>query len=356
MASTAGKEKIVLKVLADLYSRPQGYLYNRLQDWTPAMSNGLELIEIPNISSVTTAAVYSSGDDVQSISAQQLAPTLLELKLDQNRGVFILREDQRNDEYMLGMFYEQAVMQSAIQLANYRDENVADYLSLSLAYNSSGTYHDNVAADDLTAGDIASALAALESNDGMVQPAFFVHPYGMANLRKISGWQPNGAAVEAGMVGIPQIGTLMGHPVYQSNSLNRSRTIAASASAISSNVLTCTVAAGHGVVPGMKITTAGGTTDVDTAAAVTTVGATSIAVPLTASNDAANGALTITVESVENLLVDVGNIYVASKSVMPKFREVPVAGSVSTELQLWNRWGRVGRAGRARVFHSPVAG
>lgn len=77
------------------------------------------------------------------------------------------------------------------------------------------------------------------------------------------------------------------------------KTVVSTAWSVTSNVLTITVASGHGIVAGNLISfdtvTAGG--DLSPAAAVTSVTATTVVVPLTAANGSATEAGTITVEN-----------------------------------------------------------
>lgn len=356
MASTAYKKKMVLAALADLYDRGFDRLvHNRLIDMSGMLANN-EIVEIPNISSLTTVATQSSGDDVTSISAQQVAPTGLELAADQSRGVFIKEEDQRKQEYLDGNFYKMVTQQAVEQLRSYVDENIVSYISETLCYDTSATYHVNVAGDALSTADMSMSKAQLMNNDGVKRLAYFMNPYAIASLEQITGFVPNYTQAENGNLGVPQIGSVNGVPVFESNSIKRNRSITITASSIASNVATLTVAAGHGVVPGVKITTAGMTDDVDPAAAVTSVTATTIVVPLTASDTGDNGTGTITVASCENLLVDLNHVYCGYQRPLPTVRMVDYTGATSTEIQIWTRWGRVGRAGRALVIHSPVNG
>jgi len=355
MASTAGKMKELVRALADIYSRgPTEMLHNKLSNYS---LEGREIVEIPNIGELTTVATQSSGDDVTGISAQQVAPSILEMAANQSRGIFVLEEDQRADEYLGGGFYQQVAEQGVQQLLSYVDQNVAAYLcGAAWTTGTAATYHDNVAGDALTAADLAQSRGNLMSNKGMKKPAWFMHPLAVSSVKSIAGFIPNYMQAEKGILGIPQVGIINGIPVYESSDVPSGRTVAATASAISSNVWTITVPAGHGIVAGMFVKTSGGTVNITTAAAVTSSTATTIVVGSNASNDAANGAVTVTIQSCESLLLDLNNNYFGMQSPTPKVRRVPKAGSTSTELQMWLRWGRVSRTGRVRVLHSPLSG
>lgn len=349
--------KAIIATLADLYSRgPLQMVHSKAVDHTDKFAAGAELVEIPSIGSVSFQTFRSTTTDSTGLSSTQYAPSNLgSFSCDQGEIALIKRDTARAKRYMGGDFYEQLVSQAVQQLLNRIDQNLCSYLVREPTYDSGATtYHDNVAADALTAADIADAQAALESLDGFKNLAYFFNPYGISSLRQISGWQPNGDMSAArGILGIPMVGLLHGIPVYSSNSVYRNRTIAGASSAISSNVLTVTVASGHGVVPGMKITTAGGTANITTAAVVSSVNATTIVAPLTSGNDATNGAVTVTVAGSENILADLNHVHFGMENLMPQYREVSLSGSAGSELQLWQAFGRIARAGRVRVIHSP---
>jgi hypothetical protein len=100
------------------------------------------------------------------------------------------------------------------------------------------------------------------------------------------------------------------------------------------------------------IKTSGATANVTTAAAITSVTATTVVVPKTASNDATNGAATITEQSSWNLLVDLPHNYIA-KQRGPFIRQVPYYNRTSDSLQISLLYGVAYRVGRTRVLHSP---
>ena len=80
--------------------------------------------------------------------------------------------------------------------------------------------------------------------------------------------------------------------------------VATSAVTIASNVATATVPEGHGMLPGMLVTTSGLTTDVTTPVAITSVGPTSIVFPLTDCDGAmADGVGTIVHQRANALVV-----------------------------------------------------
>lgn len=83
----------------------------------------------------------------------------------------------------------------------------------------------------------------------------------------------------------------------QAQAHGTSRTIATTGVSVASNVATATVAEGHGVVPGMRLTSSGHTTTTSDTVEVTAATATTISYPLTASDGAmADGAGSLLVE------------------------------------------------------------
>lgn len=354
MASTAGMLKEVRRALADLYSKgPMETIWSQL---TYHSLVGLELIEIPSIAAMTTVATQSSGDDVTGISAQQVAPSLLEMKADQNRAVFIHQEAQRRAQYMGGSFYPQVASQSTEQLISYVDQNIAEYWRGYPAWTTgtAATYHDNVAGDALTAADFSEARGKIMANLGKKDLRWFVPPAVMGQVQAIPGFIPNYQQSEMGNIGLPLIGRINGIPVFESPDLPVSRTVAGSASSITSNVMTITVAAGHGLVAGMFIKTTGGTANVTSSTAITSTTSNSVVVAKTASNDAANGALTIELQSNESYLVDKNHCHFGWQTEAPEARIVERSDSMGDVIQIGLRWGRVARAGRVRVLHSPL--
>ena len=345
------REKKVLAELANLVSR-SNYVVDNVRSLKEPLSRG-DTIEVPSISNLTVTADGSSATTPQSITKSVLT-------LSANEHPTIFSEITALDSMQSlgdGSWERQVSEQALLMLKNDMDNTMCEYLIKDLAYDASATYHNNVAADALTSLDIAGTIAALKENDGVVHQnlRFFMHPFAVASMETISGWQPNGTEAANGDLGIRRVGTVFGVPVLESNSCLRRRTVASENIELTSNVLTITVGAGHGIVPGQKITfdTATAAADITSATAVTSVTATTIVVPLTASDIAstAEGG-TITVESTESILADVSQVFVAQQ-LMPTVRIVNMADKTSDSLQVSSIWGKVGRVGRVRVLNSP---
>lgn len=349
------RSKAVLGELADLYSR-SNYVIDRLRNLTAPQGSG-DIIEVPDISSLTVAA--SGASDV---SAQSITTNVLSLNANVqpmiNMELPLLSRMQNMD----GRWASQVAGQAMIQLKNNMDNALCrDYLAQSLCWLTgvAGTgdlYHDNVAGDALTEDDILNAKAALLTNDGVMAQnlALFVSSYAEGSIASIAGFIPNGALAETGDLGIPRIGTVFGIPVYSTNSIKRNQSVATSAVTASSSVATATVAAGHGFYPGAIVTTADVTTE-DTNSTVSTTTATTIAYNTSAGDGAfGDGVGTITEATSWNLMCDVSQLFI-SQQRMPSVRVVPFYNRTSDALQVSSVWGRIGRAGRCRVLHSPGA-
>lgn len=343
-----GRAKAVLSAMADLNSRT-----NYILDHMTVMSREVEKGDSLDIPSMSALTVATSG--ASDVSAETVTNAVLTLTVNRDPMINVDIPQLTKMQMLNGSWAQQVAENGIRDLRNSMDTTLVGDL-LTLAYDSSATYHDNVAGDSLTSADILNAKAALLDNAGSRPEALklFVSSFGEASIGAISAFVPNYTQSEMGNLGIPKIGTVHGIPVYVSQSVKRGRTVAATASAIASNVITFTVAAGHNVVPGQKITSAGATTNITTAVAVTSVTATTIVAPLTASNDATNGAATITIDASENLLVDTSHQFVAYQA-MPQTRVVPYELRHTDHLHIWSAWGAKGRTGRVRVLCSPRA-
>lgn len=343
------RAKMVMDALADLYTRAN-YIIDRVNDVGPAVGFG-DTIEIPDVSA------FSVKPDASTRSAASAVTTnVLSLAVNRHPGLNLAIPKPDRFQLLNGNWAGQVGLSAATQLKNYMDRDLFDYVNQTLNYDATATYHVNVAGNSLTEDDILTAKAKIMQNEGAHRPILIMNPYGMASLQSISGFVPAFSAAEQGQLGIPQVGSVFGVPVYESQSVRTGRTLASTAWAISSNVLTVTVAAGHGLVPGQLVTfdtvTAGG--DMSTPTAITSVTATTIVIDHTASNGSATEAGTVTVESAENVMIDLENLWVA-QSIMPSIRIVPDYDSSNDALQVDALWGRIGRAGRHVTLHSPKA-
>lgn len=345
------RSKFVTDTLADLHSETNYLIDLAAVQMDEPLGRG-ESVEIPALSGFTVAADGTTGASAQSISDSSL-------HLVANREPYIgveltLPERVQGLEGALG---SQVVRTATDNMMTSMDEAFASYLVTDTAWDASGSYRVNAGAATSTLAHVARAKAKLLSQRGEHNLRLFLHPEAEADMASISDVagivrDPNRPVDR---LGIDFFGLVHGVQTFVTNSLPRQRTVASTAWDITSNVLTITVPSGHGVVPATKVTfsTATAAGDVSTATAVDSVTATTIVLAKTASNDSATEAGVVTIQATENLLVDTPHCYVA-RQLLPTAREVPVAGSSKSELQLSSLWGFVARAGRACVIETSV--
>lgn len=347
---TDARAKLVQDALVDLYSRGPAFAVDLVNQRD--LGNA-ETQEIPNIGSLTVTA-----DGATSTSAQTVTPTVLSLTANLHPFINIELSVLAKKQSLNGNWAAEVAKSAMIQLKNYQDEALLrTYLANTLCWTTgtAATYHDNVAGDALAGADILNCKAALLANDGTMPQnlALFVSSYGEASIMNISAFVPNYGAAEQGILGIPKLGSVYGIPVYSTNSVQRSNVVATTACTISSNVVTCTVASGHGLVAGQVVDLAG-TTVTGTGKTITSTTATTVVFALTGADGAmADGVGTLTANSSDNIMIDTSMIHVAQQ-IYANARIVPHDDTTGEALQISALWGRVGRTGRARVLHSPA--
>lgn len=346
---TDGIAKTVRARLYDNFSR-ENYLFSLMTSVADQVGRG-DTFDLPYQSAPTNRSSTTRA------APEAITPSVRTLSIDQEVFFNVNLPRLTSFQYLNGRWADNTAMHMSESLKNTMDLNLVNFLIKSIAHDYSATYHVNEGAATLTATHLQEAIAMVLSNDGRRREnlAWLVHPYGSASISSIAGFIPNYGNSEAGRVGLPMLGTVNGIPVYESNALLRNWTVSASASEISTNVLTLTVPSGHGIEPGMKITTAGATADVDTAAAVTSVTATTVVVPLASGDDASNGAATITVEQTSNLLVDTRSVFVAAQQI-PEVSVREDFESAASALQAYCSYGRQAFAEGVAVVHSPQNG
>lgn len=346
------RAKAVINELADIYSRTN-YIIDRADQVGTVVARG-DVLEIPDVSALSVKA-----DGATSLAPQSVTTNVLSLAV--NRHPQINMAIPKVDAYQLlnGNWVASLARSATTQLKNHIDRDLADYIIGNMAFDTSGAYHTNTSAtvgsagDAIVQGDLTEAEAVLMEQEGEHRLAMFAHPRSIGDIKNIAGFIPAFSAAEQGQLGIPFVGSVNGIPVFMTQSAPRLRTVASTAweRVGADNELIITVAAGHGIVPGMPVTfdtaTAGG--DVSSEVAVTSVTATTVRIPQTGSDSGPNTeAGTLTVQCSENLMVDMAHFWVA-QSWMPEIRIVPDPDSSTDALQVDALFGRVGRPGRAVV-------
>ena len=312
-----------------------------------------DTIEVPSIGALS---VIASG----ATPTAAAAPTTSVLSLVADREPWINVEvgNVAETQLMDGYWAPQVAGDAIKRLRNNMDEHfLGEYLARTIAYDTSATYHDNVAGDSLQQTDLVTSIARLLSVDGVVMQdlELFVSSFGQASIMNIAGFIPNFSAAENGSLGIPRLGYVNGVPVYMTNSITRSLAVATTAVSVATNVATATVGAGHGLVPGMTILSSGHTVNTPSAVAITSVGTNSVSYPLTTGDTAgmADGTGLLTSQSSMNVLLNKAQVFTAIQKAIG-VRLVAHDDSTGTAMQISTIWGRVARAGHVRVLHSPA--
>lgn len=351
--------KLVQSALLELDAR-SAYLSDR---WAERSDMGAaETLQVGRMGQLTVAD--SSSGSLGSIQDPTL--TALDLSIDQRRGVAVRLGKLASLLTLGGNYRDEIAAPAQQQVRNKRDRLDAEYLAYEIAYDTAGTYHVNHAGDAPVVADVENAVAAItseasgDSDQGAPYSAleWWVHPYGLGAIKTLQGWAaavPLSPGDARPALGVAQVGSINGIPVITSQSVPRNRSVACTAVSISSNVATVTVASGHGFVPGMKITIAGITTPLTTAAVITAVTATTLTVPLTASDGAmADGAGTVSSTTCWNMLVRRDRLWKRTPSGLWTVRIVPEsATSTDDVLQVEQIWGRASLARGVYVLHTP---
>lgn len=356
VSTTDARAKYVSDKLIDKVSTS----YQLRNIFTPIGEDGPmrkgESIDIPTRSAITVSQV-SSGSTSNTLSVQANTPTANNLVVDQHYGAIVAIPKLQSIFDMEGSWSSQMADQVLTEIGDNMDIDLYDDLIRVGAYDSSASYWANVAGDAISNDDLENALAIMTSQRGVRYEnlVFAFHPYGMGSVRRLSAFIPNYQRAEDGNLGLPMIGTVHGVPVVVSQSVKTSMTQACTAVSISSNVATVTVAAGHGFVPGMLITIAGITTPLTVAAAITAVSATTLTVPLTASDGAmADGAGTVTWARCANALVHRPWAF-RRVQLVPDLRIVPRITEIDDVLQADALWGVKVLTGSCVGIASPAA-
>jgi hypothetical protein len=309
-----------------------------------------DTLEFPAVSALTVTADGNTATTAQTPSSDNLT-----LTVSDHPCVFIDVPAVAAAQNLAGGWADALGGQAMRAIRNSMDSDYLSNVAKVAAWDTGASYVSNVAGDTLTKADFVTAQALLADQDGSDPQNFMwvLDAWAVSALMNLSEFHPNGS-MSTSELGVPQVGTLFGAPVFMGGrSVPRQITAATSAVTISSNEATATVSSGHGILAGETITTTGLTTDVS-AVTVTSVTATSVVYPCTASNGAfADGVGTITTAAARNLLIDKSYSHAALQKV-PSTRIVDISGRTASELQISAIWGSATRSGRAVQLLAPA--
>jgi hypothetical protein len=346
--------KAVQSALLDTWSRGPSLL-PLLTNLGPVVRGG-DSVDVPYIGSLTVATSES-----QAVSATSLSVYTMTVNRPKfiNQGLTMAQMAQLlngNDA-----FAQQITRASSGQLANAIERDIVEHIIASTGV----AYHVNLAADAIIDDDLNAAEAVMREQDGVANTmgdlAWVVSPRAAASIKNAADFSYDSVSPLQGGVGLPMLGSINGIPVYTHNALPGAvdalrQQVATSAVSITSNVATATVASGHGFVAGQQIWTSGLTSNVpvDTPVTITSVTATTIVYPLTASNGAlADGVGTIYSASSMAMLIHRPWIYYGMDGEIPAVELVKREANAGYGLQLFQHLGRAMATGAAVIVHAP---
>ena len=346
--------KAVQSALLDTWSRGPSLL-PLLTNLGPVVRGG-DSVDVPYIGSLTVATSESQAVSSTSVSVHTLTvnrPKFI------NQGLTMAQMAQLlngNDA-----FAQQITRASSGQLANAIERDIIEHMITS----SGVSYHVNLAGDAVTDDDVNEAEARMREQDGVANSQgdlfWLVSPKAAASIKNAADFSYDSVSPQQGGLGLPLIGSINGIPVYTHNAMPGGvdalrQQVATSAVSVSSNSATATVAAGHGFVAGQQIWTSGLTTNVAVGSPVTitSVTATTIVYPLTASDGAlADGIGTIYSASSMAALVYRPWLWYATDGEIPFVELVKREANAGYGLQLFQHLGRAMATGAAVIMHAP---
>lgn len=350
MADNAAKA--MADAIVDTWTSGNSHIANLLTDVSAACS-GKDSIGFSTDGAITVASSESSA--VQTVSTSESLLTKDQIFF-LNRGL-TLRDSA---QLLNGNYAAQVARNHNGALMNQIDRNLIEYLINNAAqtdyFNASVTGAVPALTDDV----IASAESGMLSQPGADPSSLFWlgAPVAVADAKLLAAWSP-GAPFSKGEIGYGQVDFLNGYQLIRHAQVpgqlaSLRKTVVSTAWAIVSNVLTITVASGHGVKAGDAITfdtvTAGG--DLAAAATVTSVTSTTIVVPLTASNANATEAGLVTLQQGYLMLIDSSRAYVAFESAFPRSEMVKREANAGFTHQLSMIGGRLLLSGAIKIVRT----
>lgn len=318
---------------------------------------GRDIIGVGEDGSVTVNTSESASVEASSGSENTLTKNQVYFI---NRGI----TQQQAKQLLNGAYAEQLMRSHAGAMLNAIDRRIIMYLIDNAAqadfYNPAPA-GENQAIPAVT-DDVICALEGDVLSVPGVQEAelnWLLSPAAAAAVKVTQPYVP-GAPEGRADIGLPRIQTINGKPAYQSaqvpgNFASLRKTVASTAYAIVSNVETVTVAAGHGIKVGDRITfdtvTAGG--DRAVASTVSSVTATTVVFPNTTANSTATEAGLITVQQNYGLLIDKAKVFCAFDSLFPEQRMIERETNAGWAHHLTLLGGHLLRAGAVKILRTP---
>lgn len=316
--------------------------------------------EIPTRSAIQVEQV-STGSGAATMTVQTNTATPNLLTVDQHYGA-VIEIGKMNAKYDLaGAWSDQLGDQVMIEIDNYVDSDVFTrallYGGAWLAGATTPTTWVNPSGAAVTQDMTEQALAVMSTQRGVSLEGceWVFHPYGLGSIRRLSAFTPIHTPVAAGgSLGMRTVGELHGLPVKMTNAVPNRLSIATTAVVVSTNVATATVAAGHGVVAGMLLTSTGHTVNSSANVTVTSTTETTIVYPLTTGDATlADGIGTLTVNLTINGLVHRPWAFIAQAKVPTIAIHARTGGKIVDELQSHTFWGSRGLPGAFIALGSP---
>lgn len=356
ITTNEGRSKQVYAALIDRvsFNYPLASLFT---DMGPAMKQG-ESVDILTRSAITIQQASTvAGASASTMTVQTSPPAASNLVVDQHYGAIVEIPPGMQEFDEEGLYAGQMAGQVQTELNFFVDTDHWWSAIGQGAWDTTGSLWVNHAGATLTSDHIEQALATMIDQRGVQLDGcgWLFNPFGMGSVRRNSAWQPHENAI-VGQLGIPEIGLLHGIPVYVTQSVPSQRVLGTTAAVVSGSgtVLTLTIDTsatgfpGHGIVPGMIMSTCTGLTQTVAAnRVVASVTANTIVCTVAGMADAtmADGVGTATFNMNFN-----GLLYrpwaFSRKKLVPTARIVPVSGGASgnsritDELQSHTMWGR----------------
>ena len=331
---TMHRENEILEALLDEKSL-SAYVVDLMTQVDPGSA---EIINIPSFSAATVRNVgtTANGDTLTGKDVQ--------LSVDIKRYCNLQFDDRKATQDLGGQYVKALAGEAAADLAADIDSNITDYLAYTVA---SGTADSiNPAGDTMNVTDLRNALAGIQAKRGY-RPGdirIVLSPWACEGLKSGStGWSTEHMA-GGKELGLGTIGLFDGNPVatsqYLPGSVANQKTLSVTDIAGDVSSLTATVAAGSGVVLGMKFNTRG-FNDGSVYNDLTCDLVTSTTIGFTVSgSDFTPSAATLESTACANLVFAKSKVYHAAPWPF-KVKMVDVSNNVATNVQVSALYGRV---------------